>query len=222
MKWTKATGVYLIKNVLNEHCYVGSTSAQRGVNRRINDHINALEKGTHHSPILQRAWNKYGKQTFEVEVLEECPPELCLAREQYYLDTLKPYYNIYKIAGSPRGRIVSDETKTKISMALIGRNLSKEHKEKISSSLKGKPKTKEHIDKVAAALVGKIKVGRESRKFSGCFVFLNVETSERFVGGKFELAKKYGLDQSGISKICIGKRKTYKKWTCLGKDVYEE
>lgn len=221
-KWTKVTGVYLIKNVLNGHCYVGSTSAQRGVSRRINDHINALKKGLHHSPILQRAWDKHGEQSFAVEVLEECAPELCLKREQYYLDTLRPYYNIYKVAGSPRGRIVSDETKSKISFALTGRKLSAEHKEKISSSLRGKPKTREHIEKAVAGLIGKRKVGRESGRFSGCFNFFNTETSEKFIGGKFELAQKYGLDLSGLSKICLGKRKSYKKWICLERNTLHE
>lgn len=221
-EWSKTTGVYVIRNVLNGHSYVGSSSAKRGICRRINDHVNALKAGTHHSPILQRAWNKYGESAFTLELLEECRPEDCLSREQHYLDTLHPVYNVYKIAGSPRGRVVSEETKRKISESLTGRRLSEKHKNKISLSLSGKAKSKEHSERARLALIGKRKVGRESGRFTGCWRFFNTETSEQFIGGKFELARKYGLDLSGVSKICIGKRKTYKKWSCLGKEVYEE
>jgi group I intron endonuclease len=216
-EWSK-TGVYLIKNVINGHCYVGSTSSRWGINHRVSNHISDLKKGIHHSQILQRAWNKYGESSFSTEILEECSPEDCLEREQHYLDTLRPYYNIHKVAGSPRGRVVSEETKSKISAALTGRKLSPDHKKKISESLRGKPLTKEHIEKVNASLIGKRKTGRENGRFTGCFVFENTETLEKFIGGKFELAKTYGLDLSGISKICLGKRKSYRKWICLGKD----
>lgn len=44
-----------------------------------------------------------------------------MVREQYYFDTLKPQYNIQKIAGgSSSGLILSAETKAKISKALKG------------------------------------------------------------------------------------------------------
>lgn len=43
-----------------------------------------------------------------------------LKREQYYLDSLNPVYNIAKIAGSTLGVHKSSETKEKISKALKG------------------------------------------------------------------------------------------------------
>ena len=41
-------------------------------------------------------------------------------REQYYLDSLNPPYNILKLAGSSSGFKLSEETKKKISKALKG------------------------------------------------------------------------------------------------------
>lgn len=32
-----------------------------------------------------------------IRVIEECSPEVLLEREQYYIDTLKPLYNTYKL-----------------------------------------------------------------------------------------------------------------------------
>jgi len=41
---------------------------------------------------------KYGYSNFTLEILEYCEPENALAREQHYLDHLKPEYNILQIA----------------------------------------------------------------------------------------------------------------------------
>jgi hypothetical protein len=35
-----------------------------------------------------------------LDILEYCLPDEILKREQYYIDNLKPNYNILKIAGS--------------------------------------------------------------------------------------------------------------------------
>jgi len=46
--------------------------------------------------------------------LEYCEPSNCIEREQYYIDLLKPEYNILKLAGSSLGHIYSEETKEKM------------------------------------------------------------------------------------------------------------
>jgi hypothetical protein len=41
-----------------------------------------------------------------LEIIEYCgasPPSNAIAREQYYLDLLKPEYNILKVAGNSKG-----------------------------------------------------------------------------------------------------------------------
>lgn len=49
--------------------------------------------------------------------MSENNKEILLGREQYYLDLFKPYYNILTEAGSPAGRVLSIETRAKISSA---------------------------------------------------------------------------------------------------------
>ena len=83
-------GIYEILNKDTKKSYIGSS---KQIEKRWEQHLQALEKGEHHSILLQRAWNKYGKECFEFIVKEECKEEELLVREQKYLD-LKPEYNI--------------------------------------------------------------------------------------------------------------------------------
>jgi hypothetical protein len=66
------------------------------------------------SSLIYRALLKYGYSNFSLEILEYCEEKDLLAREQYYLDTLKPEYNLLKIAGSWAGYKHSDETLAKM------------------------------------------------------------------------------------------------------------
>ena len=50
--------------------------------------------------IIYKSLLAYGYENFTLEILEYCDPAFILEREQYYLDTLKPEYNILKVAGS--------------------------------------------------------------------------------------------------------------------------
>lgn len=53
--------------------------------------------------LIDRALLKYGFSNFSLEILEYCDGSEAIAREQYYLDLLKPEYNIVKTAGSTLG-----------------------------------------------------------------------------------------------------------------------
>lgn len=57
---------------------------------------------------------KYGYNKFSIDILEYCESSLLIKREQYYLDTLKPEYNILKITGSSLGYKHSLETLLKL------------------------------------------------------------------------------------------------------------
>lgn len=96
------SGVYRIRNILNNDCYIGS--AIKLVDRK-NTHYSALRRNIHHSIILQNAVNKYGINNFSFELIEYTDKNSLIIKEQHYIDTLLPKYNICKIAGNSLGRI---------------------------------------------------------------------------------------------------------------------
>ena len=87
--------IYQIVNTENNKRYVGSSSNYK---RRFSEHLKMLENNSHHSKHLQRAWNKYGKDVFKFELVEECELEQQFIREQFYIDTLSPEYNMDLVA----------------------------------------------------------------------------------------------------------------------------
>lgn len=60
---------------------------------------------------------KYGHESFRLDILEYCDISECISREQYYVDTLSPFYNICAKAGLSLGRLTTDATRFKLRMA---------------------------------------------------------------------------------------------------------
>lgn len=120
--------IYTIRNTINNKIYVGSAV---NYNSRKSVHKSRLKSNKHHSPKLQNAWNKYGENSFVFEILEEVNDvNNLISREQYYIDLLKPFYNCSPTAGNCLGKIVSQESKEKMSKSHIGKKLSRESIEK--------------------------------------------------------------------------------------------
>ena len=145
-------GVYQIICLADGCSYVGSSNDIGG---RWYYHRNDLKKNKHHSFLLQKAWNLYGESKFRFVVLEEHEEHELLDREQHYLDTLRPEYNIAIDARAPtRGRPLSVEHKAKIAAALKDRMFSLETRAKISASLMGKKVSEETKTKLRVINLG--------------------------------------------------------------------
>lgn len=129
------SGVYKITNIVNNNIYIGSAT---NFNNRWRTHKLSLQNNKHHSLYLQNAWNKYGKESFVFEIIEQVKDKTKLIeREQHYLDTIKTEYNICKVAGSCLGRITSPETKEKIREKRKLQIITEEMKEKLSIKFSG-------------------------------------------------------------------------------------
>ena len=102
-------GVYCVFNVINNKFYIGSSI---NVEKRLREHYRLLSKNTHHCIKLQNSYNVYGVDsfiTFIVELTEDT-----LKREQFYIDTLNPEFNISLTSSAPMtGRTHTLETKEK-------------------------------------------------------------------------------------------------------------
>jgi group I intron endonuclease len=93
-------GIYKITNKQNGKFYIGSS---KQIDRRWWEHKNDLIKNKHHNIKLQHAWNYYGSDAFDFIIIEEVTADKLLEREDFYLNTFRPYirdigYNINDVA----------------------------------------------------------------------------------------------------------------------------
>jgi group I intron endonuclease len=165
--------VYIVTNIANAKQYVGITC---NLDTRWKRHKKALGE----TPLLHRAIKKYGKNAFVfTHIADAFDRESAFVIERLLIEqhnTLYPNgYNLTKGGeggvGALIGRIVTDETKKKISASLIGNpsprkgvKLSDETKQKISDSKRGKPSKRleyKHSEETIAKIRAK-KIARDA------------------------------------------------------------
>lgn len=139
------SSIYKITNLSNGKFYIGSSCDTLS---RIYNHNLQLSKGNHDNLHLQRSWNKHGKEKFLFEIIQLCPKEYLLKLEQWFIDNLKPKYNMCKIANSRKNIVISEETRKRLSLSHLGIKPSLETREKMSNTRKGKS----HILSISAQL----------------------------------------------------------------------
>ena len=131
----KIPAIYKIQSKTNsERIYIGSAV---DIKDRWRCHLKDLRNNKHHSPQLQRHFNKYGEEDLIFIVVEPCLPDFLIIREQHYIDTLKPYFNCSPTAGSQLGIKRSKETRDKIRKTKTGHKMSPEFCKQRSEYMKG-------------------------------------------------------------------------------------
>ncbi len=135
--------IYKITCVVTDDFYVGSAVKPK---RRRWEHWDALKKRRHHCVALQTAWNLYGEDAFEFEVIEEVEDEstLLLVEDIYLLHHAgQPYcYNTALSTQVPSSS--QKEVRDKISDSL------KAYYEENTHPRQGKKHTPETLAKIAA------------------------------------------------------------------------
>ena len=103
----------------------------------------------------------YGHSNFSLEILEICEKHDTISREQYYLDLLKPDYNILQQAGSSLGYLHNEETLAKMSSSrtrekhpMFGKLHSEETRAKMSATSKGRTQNEETRAKISSSKTG--------------------------------------------------------------------
>lgn len=141
---SKKSGIYRWVNNVSKNTYVGSAI----------DLSNRLNRYYHKSVLIKKSPKpinqdllKYGHCNFSLEILEYCSKDKLLDRENYYLDTLKPEYNILKYAYSLLGYKHTEDTIAK----LKSKKLTVEQKLLISLTHKNKVVSEETRLKLSAA-----------------------------------------------------------------------
>lgn len=189
----KKSGIYEIRCLITNKVYIGSAVK---LQVRWTRHKYHLNRGTHHSDKLQRAWNKYKQENFKFSVLEFVEDiDNILTYEQKYLDTLRDVesYNICLVAGSVLGRVHKESTKQKISKGNKGKIRTQEMKVAQSKAMYGRKHTEEALKSFRAA--AKLRIG--------------VKDTEEARLNKAAAAKRRGIPWAmieGSRKVNLGRK----------------
>lgn len=199
------SGIYAIRNSTNDKVYVGSSV---NMHRRSNQHFNDLRNNRHHNNHLQNAWNKYGENSFDFEVLEYVEENQLIEKEKIWLDEFpKECFNLMevvekdfrhsietkeKISKGNKGKIVSKETRKRLGLAnkrrfardkhpMLGKSPSIETRKKISNANKGRKRTEEARKQMSNAHKGKVLSEETKQKISEALKnrFFSEETRKR-------------------------------------------
>ena len=92
------SGIYCIINLKNNKRYIGSS---KNIRTRLWTHRAELRHNNHPNNHLQKAWNKYTEINFDYFIIEICEEEKLLEREQFYINTMNPEYNMNKETTRP-------------------------------------------------------------------------------------------------------------------------
>jgi len=112
-------GIYGIFNTINNKVYIGSTGSTQGFSRRWASHRYKLRNNKAFNSYLQHAWDKYGEDSFEFKIIEECGDNERIQKEN---DWIKHYDSMNRDKGynlkDAEQFIMSEEIKQKISNSL--------------------------------------------------------------------------------------------------------
>jgi len=141
------SGIYRLVNKTNGKIYIGSSvnMSSRFYKYYNITYITKFRKNS----LIHKAFLKYGYSNFCLEILEYCKPLDVVKREQYYIDLLKPGYNILQKAGSLLGFKHSEETLAKMK--------ERKHSEETLAKMKERKHSEETRAKISIAKAGKPK-----------------------------------------------------------------
>jgi group I intron endonuclease len=198
---------------VNGNSYVGSSINLTDRFRKYYSFRNISLELLKGKSLIYNAILKYGLKNFKVEIVEYCPAENVINREQYYIDLLKPEYNILTTAGSRLGYLHSKGARLKMSNSSKGRKFSEETKKLLSLAKKGmnNPNFGKTHSKETRALITLAKLGKsflsESMKTkmsvnSGTpLSVLDLKTNETSMYYSItKAAEAMGVSQAAISK----------------------
>ena len=227
-----ACGVYKIINKIDNKFYIGSSV---DIRQRWYRHKSMLRNNCHSNEHLQNAWNKYGENCFEFEIIYLVEKEFLFQVEQEYIlkskscdktvgynkteNTFSPmlgrkmsYEQKQKISNSSKGRIHSQDTRNKLSKANKGKKRTEEQKIKLSlakkgipSHFKGKQRTLETKEKMSNFAKTRTGVKNANAKLTEQQI---KEICIDFNEQKISLnkiAKKYGVSLATIKRIKYNK-----------------
>ena len=194
--------IYKITNMVNQKIYIGKTLFT--IEKRFKQHMNEyLKREKEHRPLYS-AIKKYGIESFEICILEECSVSELSERERFWIESLGSFKNGYNATRGGDGTIYADYDLI-FSLFEEGKNI-----KEIAAI------TKYCEDTVRTGLIsyGITEKQRSERGHSSLkkpVAKLDPETLEiiEVFSSTGEAKKSVGAQVSShIAKVCQGKRKT--------------
>lgn len=186
--------VYKITNTKTQEFYVGQTI--KNIEYRFRKHKEMSIRGNGYK--LHNAMRKYGVNNFIIELLDSATNlEELNEKEIYYIDFLKPHYNIL-----PGGQIrLTENSIEKMRKSLMGKKQSKELKEKRFKKLRELEKNKEFL------LIRGKNISQAKKK-----TYLIEGT---YFTGLDDVASFYNITYSCARARVFSNSPTWKNWTRL-------
>lgn len=153
----KKSGVYVIKSLISEDCYIGSTSDLYERFHRHKYRINTSNKNV--IKKLKSFSDEKGINNLEFVVLEFCEKGKEKATEQKYLDIYNPSLNTVKFSHSSLGFNHSESTRLRMSEARKGKklNFTEDQRETKSKNNRGENNPKSILNERLVLLILKLR-----------------------------------------------------------------
>lgn len=189
--------IYKIKFKNSHRIYIGSTS---NFNKRKTWHTSFLRRNKHSNRFLQRAWNKYGEDDFEISILETLDStENIETKEKYWID-------FYDSGNNKKGFNLAKDPRT----GFTNRNKwTKEQKRKLQ-----KPHEKAHAkhyifynpENILVKIYNLTKFCKKNNLNYNSMIAVWLDRSPEYKGWKKSLNRKRKDIQSYIFKSPNGKK----------------
>jgi len=198
------SGVYRWVHIESEKSYIGSSSKLNDRFKRYfsRSYLSNKKRG---ASIICKALLKYGYAGFRLEILEYCSSTEVLNREQFYLDSYKPEYNILKTAGSILGYKHSEASLKLMSKASKDRNQLEEVINRKREIMLGRKLSKSQLDNMAKNNPFRQPVIISNSETGDSRQFLSMTEAAHFLGIHKTTVKRYLINSKPYNGYIITK-----------------
>lgn len=197
------SGIYLIKNIITNQNYVGSSY---DIKNRWRQHKWYLKNNKHNNTYLQNSWNKYGEQSFEFSTIIYCSIDELLEKEKQHIYEYNGMikdggFNCFDPVDLIRNSEVTDETRKILSESKIGSKNPMYNKKGVDHPKHGyklSDKSRKELSKKRKLFLGEKSA---NVKLSNNQV---LEIRNKYIPRVYsttKLAKEYGVTQGTIMNI---------------------
>lgn len=148
--------------------------------------------------LINLAIFKYSIENFSLDILEYCSAKDVIQKEQHYLDTYKPIYNILKIAGYSFGYVHNETSLTKMNLRVASETTLNKMRQRKQSK-----QTKNKIRKAIGISVKGLNIDKQeikiyaSKKYAGLHLNTYDTTIGRYIRSGKLLFGKYLITEVG-------------------------